>query len=302
MYPQPRIHRSIKKRRSRHAAITSASEENHVNRPRSQPRNQAGFTLIELLVVVAIIAILASILLPGLHMAKEKANDTICKANLNQIHLAWKMYADDHQGTSPEIGGASLGGGFWEATPGSWVVGNTGFSDESIIRDGTLYQYVNADGPYRCPSELGMKRWKGREFLTPLTYGQNFNIHGWNPGEKSIVTTIDEIEHPAEVFSHGGHSSRGWLMGTWYLMAPPAMTWYGSPDFILSGIHNMNRNFIFVDGHVEPVEMTRPKIVKDRPMQGAIVFASQDEQDLRILRRLQKAAFGPTHQLRRVDQ
>src|SRR2546422_3848067 len=58
----------------------------------------AGFTLLELLVVVAVIAILASLLLPVLGRAKTKAQGIFCMNNTRQLALAWIMYADDHNG------------------------------------------------------------------------------------------------------------------------------------------------------------------------------------------------------------
>ncbi len=56
------------------------------------------FTLIELLVVIAIIALLLSILMPSLQMAKDKAKEVICRSNLKQWGLCAALYAEDNDG------------------------------------------------------------------------------------------------------------------------------------------------------------------------------------------------------------
>lgn len=54
------------------------------------------FTLVECLVVIAIIALLASILLPSLQKAREKGVSMKCNSNQRQYGLAFRMYANDY--------------------------------------------------------------------------------------------------------------------------------------------------------------------------------------------------------------
>jgi prepilin-type N-terminal cleavage/methylation domain-containing protein len=58
-------------------------------------RFNRGFTLIELLVVIAIIAVLISILLPALSLAKETASVAYCVNNMRTLSMTAVQYMDD---------------------------------------------------------------------------------------------------------------------------------------------------------------------------------------------------------------
>ncbi len=84
-------------------------------------RDSAGrnFTLIELLVVVAIIAILASLLLPALSKARSSAKRATCMGNMKQLYASAIMYSDDFDDRL-------CGGGAWHDYAGSDVWRNQG--------------------------------------------------------------------------------------------------------------------------------------------------------------------------------
>jgi len=67
--------------------------------------------------------LLLAILTPALRSAKSQARAVICRSNLNQWGLIWKLYTDDHDGFFSE--GSGVG---W--VRGQWVIGLRGYWED----------------------------------------------------------------------------------------------------------------------------------------------------------------------------
>jgi len=70
------------------------------------------FTLIELLVVIAIIGVLASLLLPALHRAREFGRRTACIGNQRTLSMALGIYLGDSDERQPLMG--TYSNAYWE--------------------------------------------------------------------------------------------------------------------------------------------------------------------------------------------
>ena len=152
----------------------------------SRRSGTGGFTLIELLVVLAVIAILATLLLPALSRARQRAESVACQNNLRQLHLAWTLYAQDNRGElAPNLG-------YNPALP-NWVDGlmqyETDVGNDSYLKrilpeaaDTTLlvkpgigrigHTYLQPSS-FRCPGDRSYVVLNGRRHLRARSYAMN---------------------------------------------------------------------------------------------------------------------------------
>jgi prepilin-type N-terminal cleavage/methylation domain-containing protein/prepilin-type processing-associated H-X9-DG protein len=114
-----------------------------------------GFTLIELLVVISIIAMLMSIMLPGLSNAREMGRRVVCQSNMRQLSIAWYAYAieNDDALCSPDTETSLTVDSPW-VNDGPDQPGNTIGGTEQAIRDGVLAPYLSYTVKvYKCKSD-----------------------------------------------------------------------------------------------------------------------------------------------------
>jgi prepilin-type N-terminal cleavage/methylation domain-containing protein len=167
---------------------------------------ERGFTLVELLIVVAIVALLAALILPGLSRAREYAYYTRCKSNLRQIGIAFLIYASDHRGAMPEAEnwGCNEDNPKIGAYLNRWMYGGacnptpTGMAGGKMLRKifDDRYKGVVGDGTHftvESTSWVGERGIPGRYLPVEALWDPIVKKRGWVYGINSqLVLAYDE--------------------------------------------------------------------------------------------------------------
>lgn len=111
-----------------------------------------GFTLIELLITIAIIAILAGMLLPGLSAARTAAGRTSCSGNMKQVFSGIAMYNFDNDDYMPSfVGTYGYHGISWQISAYLKVSG-PGMVTRPVYMDEQSIDFEKPRGVFFCPA------------------------------------------------------------------------------------------------------------------------------------------------------
>lgn len=218
------------------------------------------FTLVELLIVIAIIAILASMLLPSLRKARDKAHSIECNGKLKQLGSASTMYASDYGGSFPMLRNYNSEK-MWPyyLSPFLGLEWSDNF-DESLKTTNTIFS---------CPLGKDYYYVKGGENYS-INYGINRYLVFDSPNpEHSLIRKIYLIKKS---------SGCALFMDNYGNQNFPAFGCYDwDPDRRLYP-HSNRRNVVYVDGHAISKAYPFPKESPDGG--GGIIDTSVDSESL----------------------
>ena len=153
---------------------------------RSACRTQhRGFTLIELLVVITIIAILASMLLPGLAMARERGRRAVCLNNQRNVVIAMTVYSGDNNGQYIICRGRGVPLAFDKGQRTLYATAEDATVDwtQGLVDVGLAYEDANYPKPsevWDCPSREFKSQWETAFPQLIIGYFYFGGIKTWN--------------------------------------------------------------------------------------------------------------------------
>ena len=151
------------------------------------------FTLIELLIVVAAIAILISILIPSLSIAKEKSRIAVCASNQSQIYKHAMIWSNNENGWTPY-------GNSWHIYSGSNNLKQG--SNDTWMAMGRLVKdnIITEPDVLNCPSEKGTFQYGtvNKPFKQP--FKPNLTCFNFSTIIQKFSTSNGELESGSKKF------------------------------------------------------------------------------------------------------
>lgn len=173
-----------------------------------------GFTLIELLVAIAIIALLAAMLFPTFAQTREKARQTVCLSNMNQVGKACLMYSGDYDGMvvpqGVKVGTKSY---FWPTLLYPYIITASGNAGKSIFycpsAQESNAQAVTPDARY-VTVNTGFGKCNYYGGATSGDGSSNLPVGYQKPGQLSYSRNCIFNDFATSITNNGG-----WKPGTW---------------------------------------------------------------------------------------